>query len=570
MCVPASSWSGRHRTMMLRIGRHRRAFNLINGFNIGFNNGRYYSLSKDDIKNQPSLNHFQKEIEQAEPKDVKDVKDVNEVNEVKDIKDIAKPPTFFQSPTPPTPFKPVNTTPPIVPPVLPVKQSKFMYIFYALAFLSTAYIGVDILNALIPSNTDYISEETLELLGKAIENESKNDINKSIEFYLKALKQLDDEEVEHITPCYTSICIRIAQLFEYEKKFDKALNIYKELSECYLNAIVNRDEFSTLNKNEAFDFAILRSLTISIKYANLLPEEDVEIAKENLLFNIVEAQKRIVEHYPPFLSILNDINNRNILSLITSDIEQSISHLSNEEQEKILKEQTENPIVLPLYTTEQTPENKLLGLDVKAWPVFTRVLINAKDMYANLCIESNDLSNAISSLTSNSVIIQRCFDHPSRLTLTLSKLGVVLQMNYENISNNFPKGEDIDILLNNEHMKSDISSSELKKVVLASTTTESKRIFLKVLSLCDTMKKQEQVMRGNNQLGNLGEWEAMFKPALDKSEMVSTASLGMISYQEGKLNDALNYFKRAKILANKLKDNDYVDDINGWIEIIQN
>lgn len=511
----------------------------------------FSDLKPEDLKNQASLNQFQHELkkESAQP---------------------TQPPVFFQSDKIPETFKPIEpTTIPQNGPEMP-KQSKLRtYTFFGLAFISLAFIGVDLMNTVTPANTDFISEETLELLGKAIEAETNKDIDQAIQYYMEALKQLDSEECEHISPCYTSCCVRIAELYEINKQFGKALLIYKELSETYLNAFTHRDDFKCLMQDESFDFAILRSLVISIRYACLLPSKDVTLARENLMFNIVEAQKRIIEAYPPFLSILNDITNRNILELITADLEQSIKHLPEDEQQKIIDKQMEVPIELPLFTTEQTPENKLLGLHVKAWPVFTRVLINAKDMYANLSIEANDISSAISNLTSNSVIIQRCFDHPSRLTLTLAKLGVELQSTYQAIHKEFPKGKEIEIIQDNKPVTVNLSSPELKEFVLNTTISESKRIFLKVLSLCDTLKKQEKMIRANHLGQNIAEWEAMFKPALDRSEMVSAASLGMLSYNDGNVNEALKYFTRAKVLASKLKDEEYIDDMNEWIDIIE-
>ncbi|GAV29243.1 hypothetical protein PMKS-002725 [Pichia membranifaciens] len=528
----------------------------------------------DDLSKQPALNQFQAES----------AKEASKLQEpaVKSLipPSATAPPVFFQSDVPPQPYTPAPapaphpTGPQNSQPTESEKVVKqFRTEVYTLSFMvvvALLFTGADLYNLLFAGNTEYVSEETLAHIEKAIEAETNNKIDEAIGYYIDALKQLDSEELEHISPCYTSCSVRIAELFEHEKKFDKALLIYKELSDSYLNAFTHREDFDILDDDSSYDFAILRSLTIAIRYAYLLPAEEVDLARETLMFHIVEAQKRVIEAYPPFLSVLNDINNRNVLDLITADLEKTIAHLPESEQEKIIKQQAKTPIELPLFTTEQTPENKILGLHVKAWPVFTRVLINAKDLYSNLSIEANDLSAAISNLTSNSIIIQRCFDHPSRLTLTLTKLGVALQMTYQTISRDFPKGKEIEIIQDSEPVKVNLSSPELKDFVLNTTVSESKRIFLKVLVLCDTMKKQERIIKANHLGQDIGQWEAMFKPALDKSEMVSAASLGMISYQTGFATDALKYFKRAKVLAFRLNDKDYIDDINEWIKLIEN
>lgn len=529
------------------------------------NDSKPKDIEVNNIRNQSVLNQFQTELKKD-----------NVISSQKETSE-SKPPSFFQSEVPPAPFKseaPINgsnngNSPPNVPPTEKVKQPIYYHFFTGLAILSIAYIAVDIVFALTPANTEFISEDVLKIIEKAIEAESKKDIDGAIGYYVDALKKLDEENAEHISPCYTSCAVRIAQLFEHQKNYGKAISIYKELAHAYLNAFTHRDDFVTLIKDESYDFAILRALTIATRYAYLLPEEEVEAARELLMFTIVEAQNRIIEAYPPFLSVLNDINNRNVLDLITADLEKSLQKYPKEEQEKIIKEQSKVPVELPLFTTEQTSENKLLGLHVKAWPVFTRVLINAKDMYADLSIEADDLSAAISNFTSNSVIIQRCFDHPSRLTLTLTKLGVALQMTYQSLNNNFPKGKEIEIIQDNKPVKVDIESPQLKSFLLDTTVSESKRIFTKVLTLCDTMKKQERVIRSNHFENDIGQWEAMFKPALEKSEMVSSASLGMIEFQEGNSEEALKNFKRAKVLAYKLNDEDYIADINKWIDEIE-
>lgn len=554
-------------------------------------NKRFLSdVKPEEIKNQPVLNQFQSKFSNQPTTTVESTLDSadkppsffqSEVPPVviTPLTSGEKPPSFFQSELPPKPFEPAPTIPgnsnditsklpPNFIPVENVKQPKIVHVFRILALFSLAYIGVDLVFALTPANTEFISEETLQIIEKAVEAESKKDIDGAIGFYIEALKQLDEEDAEHISPCYTSCCVRIAQLYEHEKQYGKAIQIYKEVVQSYLNAFTHRSDFVTLIKDESYDFAILRALTIAIRYAYLMPEEEVNDARELLMFTIVEAQNRVIEAYPPFLSVLNDINNRNILDLITSDLEKSLQKYPEEEQERIIKEQSKIPVELPLFTTEQTPENKMLGLHVKAWPVFTRVLINAKDLYADLSIEAGDFSAGISNFTSNSVIIQRCFDHPSRLTLTLTKLGVALQMTYQSLNNNFPKGKEIEIIQDNKPVKVDIESPKLKSFLLDTTVSESKRIFTKVLYLCDNMKKQERAIKSSHLGQDIAQWEAMFKPALEKSEMVSAASLGMIEFQNGDMVESLKYFKRAKVLAYKVKDQDYITDINRWIDEI--
>lgn len=564
-----------------------------NGYSATYNllHYRSYADSKKPEDNantndqQQFLNHFQNVANKPEPVVTKPEVVVNTTEPVSDNKEVSgaagnetKPPIFFQSKTPPQQFNTPNNNNSEGPKgnTEDAKTASNKYRTYKwLAILNLVVIPLaltfnDIVGFMTSGDSDFYSDESLEIIEKAIECESNGQIDEAINYYLKALKQFDEEEIEHISSTYTSCAIRIAELFENQQKFNKAVKIYKDLSECYLTAFANKKEYDNLETDDQIDFAILRSLVISIRYASLLPQRDIDLARQNLLFNIIAAQNRIIDKYPPFLSILNDINNRNILDVITLDLEESVKHLPKYKQEKIIKEETKNPVELPLFTTEQTPENKLLGLHVKAWPSFTRVLINAKDLYANLSIEANDLSSAISNLTSNTVIIQRCFDHPSRLILTLSKLGIVLQMSYQSINKDFPKGNEIEIVQDNKPTKVDLSSPELKKFVLSTTVSESKRIFSKVLKLCDTMKKQESLIKREHLGQNIGEWEAMFKPSIEKSEMVSSLSLGIISYQTGSNNEALEYFKRARVLAGRLKDLEYLDDINKWIKLVDN
>lgn len=199
-----------------------------------------------------------------------------------------------------------------------------------------------------------ISKEFSELVNEAIEFENKGKIDAAIETYLKMLNQLDEEKKENISFNYTATALRIAQLYEFEKKFDKSLAIYKELSEMYLNVIINEENFDSKIGKSTYDTALLCSLAIASRYAQLLPKTETSKAKEILLINIVQAHRRIILNYAPFLSVLNDITNRNILSLISTDLEKELDKLDEIHKELKLKEASKNPLELPLYSTDRS------------------------------------------------------------------------------------------------------------------------------------------------------------------------------------------------------------------------
>ncbi|VEU22306.1 DEKNAAC103394 [Brettanomyces naardenensis] len=427
-----------------------------------------------------------------------------------------------------------------------------------------------------------ISEQGIEILEDAMSKEDSDDIDGAIDNYERFLKQLDEERVSHSNANYLGAAVRIAELYEIKGRADKALKIYETLS-LYLTSLVTErgiDNDFFLDRAQ-YDAAMTRSLTVAIRYASLLPYDRAEEAKNILLTNIVQAQRRIMQEYPPFITVLNENTNQNILTLIARDMQQKLSGKTEEEKRQQLKEALKNPLELPIYTTDPTPENRLLGLFVKGWPVFTRVLINARDLYANICIRDGDYAEAASSLTTNAVIIQRCFDHPARLSICLTKLGIVLQMMAETLKRNLfeekIKEEEEEEQDNVDHKDTAISldpnvdpnmllanafrsqNPQIKEFVIQKTYSESERIFKKTLMLTDKMKQQHM----QNQVTEF------FRPALDKSEMVSSCGLALIGYQSGDYQDALKYLQRARVLAVRLNAADYLEDISKWIEQVE-
>lgn len=430
-------------------------------------------------------------------------------------------------------------------------------------------------------HAESLSNESIDLLNEALQKESRGDIDEAIGKYLDLLKQLDEEKTPHTNSSYLGAATRIAELYEIKKMPDKALRIYESLSN-YLTKQVSEWEPSTLVSNDTqLDTLIMGSLTVATRYAALLPEDQAEKGKKLLLMNIIQAQRRIIEEYPPFITVLNANTNQNILALIAKDMASKMQGKSEEEKKKHLTEALKKPLELPIYTTDPTEENKILGLFAKGWPLFTRALITARDLYANICLEEGDYSEAASCLTTNAVIIQRCFDHPARLGVCLTKLAIVLQLMAETLSEKLDreqekaghKGEQRPISHMEDHELSleDLRSSNLamnplqmqnpqiKEFVIEKTYKESERIFQRTLLLID--KLREQHVRNDV--------PKQFDSALSRSEMVSSCGLALIHYQDGDLKKALKYLQRAKVLAVRINSTDYTRDITEWIDQIE-
>lgn len=431
-------------------------------------------------------------------------------------------------------------------------------------------------------NTAKVSEEGTELISKAMDLEGTGKLEDAIATYEKFLKQMDEEDVPHTNINYMNAATRIAELYERLKRPDKALKIYQLLAKHSLETVTEWEVESLLSDKSLFELAINRSLTLAIKCATMSPKEQADEAKELLLLNIVQAQRRIMDEYPPLISVLNQSTNQSVMALIAHDVEQRISGASDQQREQRLSDAMKHPLELPIYTTDETEENKLLGMYVKGWPPFTRTLINARDVYANMCISDGDYVEAASSLATNSAVIQKCFDHPARLTICLTKLAIVLQMLAESLSDKLDTEQkqaalaetpmsvpsmptQFDLSLDKLDTRKLLTSAvqmqspQLKEYMIRKTYHESESIFRRTLLLTSKMKKQN-MQRDVNQL---------FKPALDRSEMVSSCGLALIGYQNGHNQDALKYLQRASVLARKLNEKDYLDDITKWMEMIE-
>lgn len=468
-----------------------------------------------------------------------------------------------------------NYTPP------KVQRRKFRPGQMVFGIASVVMIMVGTIGIYKSYHTESLSNDSIELLNQALKDESKGDIDAAIHNYLELLKKLDEENTPYTNSSYLGAATRIAELYEIRKMPDKALRIYESLGN-YLTKQITEWEPNTLVVGDAqLDALIMSSLTIATRYATLLPEEQAEKGKELLLLNIIQAQRRIIEKYPPFITVLNANTNQNILALIAKDMAKKMQGKSEGEKKKQLKEALKKPLELPIYTTDPTEENKILGLFAKGWPQFTRSLVTARDLYANICLEEGDFSEAASCLTTNAVIIQRCFDHPARLSICLTKLAIVLQMMAESLSEKLDHEQgkatvntEQQISLRGDHHKlnlGDLDPSKLamnplqmqnpqiKEFVIGKTYKESERIFQRTLLLIDKLKEQHARQNLPKQ----------FNSALSRSEMVSSCGLALIHYQDGDLPKALKYLQRAKALSVRTNAPDYTHDITEWIDQIE-
>lgn len=444
---------------------------------------------------------------------------------------------------------------------------------FVVGLVSLAMIVIGSTGLYTSYKAENISDEGIDLLNDAMKYEKAKNIDRAIESYVEFLKKLDSEGVSHTSPNYLGASVRIAELYELKKMPDKAYRIYDSLAHYLTEQVSNWEPQSWITSSEEFDALMTRSLTIVTKYADMAPEDEVDEAKKLLLMNIVQAQRRIIERYPPFISVLNQNTNQNILALLAKDMADKMSGKSEEQKKQQLKKALKTPLELPIYTTDPTEENRLLGLFVKGWPVFTRCLINARDLYANICIDDGDYSEAAACLTTNALIIQRCFDHPARLSICLTKLAIVLQMMAEMLSDKAGEekeepGKDTETLniedltkLSPDKLMGGAfqNNPQVKEFVIEKTYKESERIFTRTVMLTQKMQ---------NQPATRGEFGKFYGAALKRSEMVSSCGLALINYQSGDSREAQKYLRRARSLAVSLNSKPYIEDIGKWMSQI--
>ncbi|GMM28903.1 hypothetical protein DAMA08_016190 [Martiniozyma asiatica (nom. inval.)] len=384
---------------------------------------------------------------------------------------------------------------------------------------------------IIPYNLFLDKEEILldENLQEA-QDLAETDAETAIQIYLDWLDENYDANDGCMDFTYTHVVLSLAKIYEENNMKDKALAIYKELSHAYLHYLTVRH--SGYISEKLFDRQLAVSLTIVQRYAQLTSEENIDDARELLLCNIILAQMRLVNNYPSFLSLFNDINNRNVLALLT------------------LNENLTDPnetIELPLYSIPETPISKILGL-ARIWPTFTPALIQARDLYATI---TPDISELVANLVANTNVIQRSGTDLASLALTLSKLGMSLNRARGELEIGWP--DDAFVLVQNDESETgeEVSiTGDVKEYVMSTTEKEAIRVFKKTVELCDKLRLGIH--------GKESEVE-LVKGVLDRSEMVACAGLAL-------LEDDTQWMQRARVLAVKRKEPDWVKDIDSWLQ----
>lgn len=493
-----------------------------------------------------------------------------------------KPPTFFQKDSQPLPlFQNPKTAPkPLQPTVIapavtpaadaaaaaaesakePMSFGRKLLLFSPIVIFTIAMLE---LSSIIGTEKKFDDvEEALQLAEEAALDGHLED---SVGCLAEALELMDEHNVEHISEYYISCSLRLAQLLEAAGANDKALVVYEALHKELIHALLHSENYRTLVRNEKYDKVIAQCLLITLKISHLVPVDQLDHAREKLLYAIVVAQNRILENYPVFMLYLNDTQNRNIISLIEFDAGREFEKLNVLEKRVKQDQNAKSPIELPLYTTNSTPESEMLVSFVEGWPIFTDALTFAKNRLADISIQLGDLPEATTNWVSNTIILKASLQPPALMAITLTKMALTLIAANEIIA----KGKsdvDLEDIMKSHRLVAEVQDHDLVNDILDSANGQIRNLFTNVLRICDQVNKFKLDEDASaEQVQALERAETMFQSAIDTCQMVASMGLGVLESQENNQFLARKHFSKALQLAKKTENSQYSQDASEWL-----
>ncbi|KAG7826629.1 hypothetical protein KL920_005351 [Ogataea angusta] len=486
-------------------------------------------ISQQDISKTPSLNQFQ---------------------------DPNKPPP--QSVIPPS-FKPPNVPPPPIP---SKPRSNMTSILTICAMAGLIYWGIRVYEDY--EDTTY-SNEFGKVLSDALVAENEGDFAKALKLYRKCLVVCDNEMTSELDQHYTGAVLKVAEMFEKLEDFDHALAVYKTLSEFMVSEIGKPD--SNLSKKK-FDMLLQQTMVAAMRYTNLLKPEERYKVKKLLLDIIVMAQRRLAEHYPAFLVLLYDQINRSIVDFLTA-ADPRVPKLPNELRSIVKEGLVAQLAPQPGPDMAKLPkEIKLLITAGDAWLPFVKELVSLRDQFADICISEGSLDEASFYLRTNLLLMQSSIDEPGKLTLTLTKMGVVLYLMSEEYDKHAKLLENTDQIAIIDQLstlgfkpKPDSSHGKFGNVlnrIKETSYKESEASFQQVLELTGMIRSAS--------FGTDTQLPEFVTVGMHLAEMISSTGLAMHMLREKKYAESKKHFLRARVLALKYDVDDYLKDIDFHLE----
>ncbi|KAH3671540.1 hypothetical protein OGAPHI_000243 [Ogataea philodendri] len=399
------------------------------------------------------------------------------------------------------------------------------------------------------------------VLTEALTAENEGNFAKALKLYSKCLSVADKEGTSQLDQHYTGAVLKVAEMYEKLDDFDHALAIYKDLSEFLLSQIGNPEVKLSQKKR---DMLIQQSLVVSMRYCNLLKPSERQEIKQLLLDNILIAERRIIEHYPPFLVLLYDQLNRSVVDFITAG-DDKFAKLPPQVRNLVKDGMVVQLAPQPGPEMSKIPkELKLLITAGDAWLPFVKELVSLRDLCADICISEGSLQEAAFYLRTNLLLMQSSIDEPGKLSLTLTKMGVVFYLLSEQYAKQAKMLGDTDEKVIFQELsrlgfktKNGSSPDEFGNAFIRmrdSAYTESEASFEQVLELTSMIRSAS--------FGTETDLPEFVTVGMHLAEMISSCGLAMHMLRKKDYEESKKFFLRARVLALKYDVDDYLADID--------
>ncbi|GME73412.1 unnamed protein product [[Candida] boidinii] len=405
---------------------------------------------------------------------------------------------------------------------------------------------------------DQLPDEIFEVLRKAMEAETRNDFETALKYYKEALVLCDEMELEELNQEYTGIALCIAHIYELQEKYNKALVIYEEIGYRIVQGL-------TLEyyEPEKKDRLITQGLVVFSRYARLLAPEDFEKAKSALRLMISIAEKRIVEYYPSLLPVLEGALNAEMIDITTQNLKASLADSSETSRNDALDDFFRKNNEVPLAIPADSQSTSLLALFAEGWPGYSRDLLAARDIYANICIDHEQYAEALAWLLKNTSYAMIGVNAAYNLTCSMSKLGMTNIYGREyakkhliEMIDNISKTEN---LVDQGYYKREIS---IYNAVLRVGPNNARDAFEKTLTFLATFRSL-LMKRENPAL------PPQVAISLELSEGLCYHGLGIIQLQNGEIEEATENFIRARGVSNELGIAEWADNIDEILQVLK-
>ncbi|CCH62728.1 hypothetical protein TBLA_0I00700 [Henningerozyma blattae CBS 6284] len=354
------------------------------------------------------------------------------------------------------------------------------------------------------------------------ESEKENfNSRKALKFYINALEQCNISNMDNLSDEYTSIELKIAELYQKLGQFEEANDMYLELLARYFSALSTTD----LVEEDRRGTLIRRDLRVLIK--SLETNKDLSLGRRNLLAHLLLAQEEVLSKSPELKNFFEKRKQKTI------DIFNGKS--------------TKEPFEFKTYVNEENikvNEDGYMTLNMNhnssAWEPFKEEFFTARDLYTAYCLSAKDITAALGCKMTTVEWMVMADMPPSQILLSQANLGSLLYLQAEKFA---AEADELQSKLN----EATIGNDESRELAIdLRTISSNKERSLKMASQCyesviDFAKKNKKLRF---------KIKEELDPSASQAIALSTYGIGVLSIQNGSFAKAENLLKEAISLAN--------------------